>query len=212
MRILDLTTYDYDNSVIDLNISKEIPYVKYKGNYVRVNVDKDEISPDELSVFPSTLDIDTIETILDISVDEDEEAKRIYYTSEHFETSEKFMNTVTNAASYSEIDTKYLYKTIGIKDSIGNIDFEHYTILAFKMEGLYVPAIVVNDKDLNEKPKLLLDSAISTTLLRAINALNNENLKIDSNMAISINNDNEIRVTSLKKDYTYSKHIIKKLF
>lgn len=212
MRILDLTTYDYDNSVIDLNISEEIPYVKYKGNYVRVNVDKDEISPDELSVFPSTLDIDTIETILDISDDEDEEAKRIYYTSEHFETSEKFMNTVTNAASYSEIDTKYLYKTIGIKDSIGNIDFEHYTILAFKMEGLYVPAIVVNDKDLNEKPKLLLDSAISTTLLRAINALNNENLKIDSNMAISIINDNEIRVTSLKKDYTYSKHIIKKLF
>lgn len=215
MRFIDIITYEDDPDNVQLRISKDVKYVLYKGEFIRVNVDKDYIIDEESDVFPSELDSDILDKIADVSDEYDEDdasCQRIYYSDDNFTTVDKLFSAITETASYSKINTKILYETQGIKTTDGEINFTHYTKIAFKMGELYVPVVEIKEPLVKGVSELLVDANTIFTVIVTINAQESKPFKQTSTTEINIISDNEISLTTLKKDSGYAENIIKSIF
>ncbi len=208
MRAIEITSYPEDAYSFSVLISKDINYVQYQGSFIRVNVDEMGIPEDEEDVFPIKLSSEIMDIIADISESDSEISNRIYYSNDSISTTKELLSSIADAADYSDIETLFLYRTNAKRDSDRTIVFNHFTLISFKVGGLFIPIIEIDNMlDIKE----VLTDKVLYTINTDIELSVCSPFKEKSNHEITIIDADEVSICSIKDDYAFAEDILSRL-
>ena len=208
MRLIKIKLIGKDKDKAKISFSKEIPYVKYGGSYVRVNVDIDGVSEEELALFPEYLDLDVRNYVYKRKIKDDVDVvKSQYFSIEESNTVGGLMDCVDRLARNVGIQTEYIYRVEGNKNDSGGIDYISQKVIALKFRHMYVAAITCSLESLNEPTDdhlnikgLEIDKYLSATKVVTLREF--------SDVDISIVNNKKVVIKSLEQNDDYAVSMI----
>lgn len=206
MRKIGITKYTTDKNKLRVSISKEVPYVLYNGEFVRVNVDYNGLSEEELEMFPTEVKADITDYHTRTTV-KDSLIYSSYYKSQDINTPEKLIACIKSLATNFDLTPVEIYKYTGTKDSEGLITYDSAKVLALKVGRMYVPVFTISDgnKDSDLKEFVETDYLTRDVLVVPSSAVT---LRVSSEIDISVVKNKSVVVTILSEDADYAKKII----
>lgn len=206
MRQIKIKSYLNTNDKVIVTISKDIPYVEYNGEYIRVNTDATALSDVEKEVFPRRLKGDICKYISTEKVRDANTVEKSAYYNDCISVQDIF-EAIERLAANSDMQSKIIYKSSGVKSNSGDVTISHTYVRALLLGHMYVPVITSKEESLDKDFDSLYEFEGLNSVIK-LQTTSSVSLRFFSDIDVSIVNNKKVIIRNVEKDDTYAETLI----
>lgn len=192
-----------------LSVSKEVDYVLFKDEYMRINVDMCGISEDEQEIFPKTLSNNVLMNVKSVSEHNNKyTTSSAYFSFKEMSTVQGLLDSVKELLVHMGLEPKFIHSVSGEREISGEISFVTKLSIAAKVGNMYVSLLSFDNKNL-ESELNIANSGLKVTF--GAEPKKSVVLRGISSLDLSIINEKKVIVRTLDKNVDYAKEMIKNI-